>query len=274
MNAGMTVPILYTCGAFNTFNTDCTAAIVAAIEETGKIAYLQTSTSVVKREGVDRLYAFIEAEAMDRARKRIIVHLDHCTDENLIRQCIDGGWDSVMVDGSNLSLEANINLTRRMAKVAHASGVLIEGELGTIGGVEDDLSATNAQCVNVDEVVRFVDETGVDLLAIGIGNQHGLYQGIPELRFDLLAEVASLVEIPLVLHGGTGLTDDQFEQAIQFGVRKINISTELKMCFFQTIRRFINNTTEVEAGNLIEQLRSDLTDIISQRIQQFFEASR
>lgn len=221
--------------AFNVFNVETIRGIAEAAEELASKVYLQTSPSVVRTFGANRLSHLLSLFTSDLDSSRLILHLDHCTDIDLIGSCIDNGWHSVMIDGSSLSLEKNIELTRKVVAMAHQRGVLVEGELGNIAGQEDDLEHDGGTLANPDDAEVFVRETNIDLLAIGIGNKHGYYRGNDyNLRFDLLLEVHKrLPETPLVLHGGTGILPEDISTAVRYGVRKINFSTELKDCFLK-----------------------------------------
>jgi ketose-bisphosphate aldolase len=163
------------------------------------------------------------------------LHMDHGKDYKKIMACIENGFTSVMIDASEKSLDENIALTRQVVRAAHARGVSVEAELGTVAGKEDDLIHEHTACVKPENIQRFVAETEVDALAIGFGTVHGLYQKEANLRYDLITEAAALTDVPLVMHGGTGLSKTQFKRAIQCGIAKVNIGTEIKHAFARAL---------------------------------------
>mgnify|MGYP000005171096 CR=1 FL=1 len=161
----------------------------------------------------------------------VVLHLDHGASYEQTIQCLRAGFTSVMFDGSRLPIEENIAVTQQVVAAAHAVGVSVEAELGAIGGVEDGIRSDHRNLVDVNEVRRFISEVDVDALAVGIGNAHGIYHGLPNLDFDLLEQCQKLNPPPLVLHGGSGIPEDMIQKAIKIGIRKINVATELRQAF-------------------------------------------
>src|SRR5690606_32640645 len=147
-----------------------------------------------------------------------------------------------MFDGSHYPLKENIRLTKEVVKAAHAVGVSVEGELGTIGGVEDDVSVdeSEAALAKPEEAIRFYEETNVDALAIAVGTAHGMYRGEPKIRFDIIEEVSRQVDVPIVLHGGSGVPDESIQKAISLGVGKVNVNTESQVACTKTVRKLLN----------------------------------
>lgn len=222
--------------AFNVFNAESIRGIAEAASELSTKVYLQTSSSVVRTFGATRLRHLISLLTDDLHPSLLTLHLDHCSDISLISACIENGWNSVMIDGSSFSLTKNIEMTRRVVEIAHRKDVRVEGELGVIGGEEDGSNVEEDLLVHPEDVEIFVKETNIDFLAVGIGNKHGYYHEAKyKLHFDLLSEVHSRIpQIPLVLHGGTGIKPEDMREAVRLGVRKINFSTELKDCFLKS----------------------------------------
>ena len=220
----------YAVGAFNCNNMEIVQAIIAAAEAENAPVIMQASQGAIKYAGIDYIVAMANLAA-ERSRVPVALHLDHGTSFAQVMQCIRAGFSSVMIDGSKLPLEENIALTRQVLAVARAVGVSVEAELGKIGGTEDDISVADweAMLTDPEEARYFVEQTGVDSLAIAIGTAHGLYNTEPHLDLELLAEIRRRVEIPLVLHGGTGLSEEQFRAAIAGGISKINIFTDLSI---------------------------------------------
>ncbi|MBR5409750.1 MAG: ketose-bisphosphate aldolase [Clostridia bacterium] len=211
-------------GAFSVGNMEMVLGAVAAAEETGTPIILQIAEKRLAASPL-HLMAPMMVSAAKRASVPIAVHLDHGLTLGCIREAIDYGFTSVMLDCSLLPLEENIEKTREVVSVASQCGVTVEAELGVVGGNEGDTAEHKILCTDPAAAKRFCEETGVDALAVAIGNAHGNYPVLPELRFDVLEEIYHTVDTPLVLHGGTGISDDQFRRAISLGVRKINIAT-------------------------------------------------
>ena len=176
--------------------------------------------------------------------KYLYFHLDHCDDENLISQCINWKFDSVMFDGSSLPINENISRTSRIATLAHKNNVLVEGGVGVIGGVEDGFIKNGASVFNLKEAILFYENTGIDMLALGIGNSHGVYQSTENVDINLLSVFQNQLnekKANLVLHGATGLDDKQIFEAIKNGVVKVNFSTEFKILYQSVINELTNN---------------------------------
>ena len=231
----------YAVGAFNIVNELSARAVVQACEELGAPVILQTSTATVKQIGVTSLIGFIKGLA-ENAGVPVSVHLDHCKDLSLCRACIDAGWSSIMIDASHLPLNENIAQTREIVEYAAGKNVSVEGELGAIGGVEDDISVSeeDAHLASLESSIVFCKETGVDIFAPAIGTAHGLYKGEPKLNFERFEAIRKTVPQPLVVHGGTGLAPEVFKRLIGLGAAKINISTALKLAYLSGIKAFMD----------------------------------
>ena len=225
--------------AINILNYNTARATLRAAQAAGRDVILQPSTGTVKRYGVSETYSMVEG--LRRAFPvRASLHLDHCRDSALARACIDAGWDSVMMDFSALPMEENIGKTREIVLYAHERGVAVEGEVGVISGVEEDISAENAHPANYEDTVRFIRESGVDAIAPSIGTAHGFYKNAPVLNYGLTERLGKL-ETPLVVHGGTGLSPEAFHKLIRLGAAKVNISTALKQTYLGTARGELQN---------------------------------
>ena len=222
----------YAVGAFNIVNDLTAAAAIRAAEELHSPIILQTSVSTVKEIGAEHLIAML-SDLAKRASVPVAVHLDHCTDPALVRKCIDLDWSSVMIDLSKSSFEENIRVTRAIVQYADQKGVTVEGELGSIVGVEDDIvvHAGEEGLATPEGAEEFVKRTGVGAFAPAIGTAHGLYKGAPNVRFDLFDQIKRRVPCPLVVHGGTGLSEDAFRKLVAAGAAKINISTAIKIAY-------------------------------------------
>ena len=202
-----------------------------------------------------------------KSNKYLYFHLDHCMDERLITSCINWGFDSVMYDGSAFSINENISNTKEIVTLANSKGVLVEGEVGIVGGVEDGFGGGGSSIFNLDDALSFYNESGVDLLALGIGNAHGVYVTNESVDVNLLSIFQERLQIKscLVLHGATGLDDDQIMDAIKYGVVKVNLSTELKLVYQDIIVALGTRALHDEIylyERLRERLRPVLTSII------------
>lgn len=223
----------YALAAFNAPSFDAMSAIAKAAKMQGKPVIIQTSAKLVKQHGAPAV-----AQWFQTARKiwdsPCYLHLDHCMDLDLLSDCIDAGWDMVMFDGSHYDISRNIDLSQQVSAMAHKKGVAVEGEIGCIGGEEDGLSAA-ANYADPDETIRLATEGGLDCIAVGFGNVHGDYETKANLRWDIYENAYELTNLPLVLHGGSGLSDEEFARAIRAKSAKVNISTDLKKAYAQAV---------------------------------------
>jgi tagatose 1,6-diphosphate aldolase GatY/KbaY len=252
--------------AFSVYNLETTQAVVAAAERTGLPVLIQAGSSAFAHVGREPL-ARLAVEAAADAAVPIGVHLDHCRDLAEIDACLALGYSSVMFDGSALPFAENVELTRAAAERAHAAGAWVEGELGGVPGDEDTSEAALAAAMtDPDEAARFVAETGVDLLAIAVGNVHGLAAGHPtRLDLDRLGEVAEACPVPLVLHGASGVDRDVLRAAATAGVVKFNVNTELRRAFFVALERDLEADREGFAlARLLGSARADVATVAAE----------
>ena len=226
----------YAVGAFNCENMEMLRAIIAAAEELRAPVMLQTTPSTVRYASLDMFAAMAAAEAR-RATVPVCLHLDHGSSFELAVQAINAGYTSVMIDGSKLPFEENVAVSRRVADVAAAVGIPCEAELGKVGGKEDDLVAVADTNTDPMEAKAFVERTGVTSLAVAIGTAHGFYVGTPVLDKARLSEIRKVVDIPLVLHGASGLTDEDVRDCVARGICKVNFATELRKAFTDACRK-------------------------------------
>ena len=221
-------------GAFNVVLLEHAEAIVAGAESAGLPVVLQISENCVRYHGSLAPIAVASRAIADAASVPVIVHLDHIEDEELVREGIALGVDSVMFDASKLDYAANVERTRAIADFAHANGVAIEAELGEVGG-KDGVHAAGAR-TDPREASEFVQQTGVDALAIAVGTSHAMQSRVASVDRDLIARLHAAVPVPLVLHGSSGLSDDELTASIAAGMTKINISTHLNGLFTDAVR--------------------------------------
>lgn len=217
--------------AFNIWDEDSIRAVVDAAAASHCDVILQTSSRVFETMDGELIRQCAD-RCGERLGVRVYLTLDHCRDMDVIRRAVDLGWDCVMFDGSALPLERNIQLTNQACSYAHAHGVLVEAEVGQIHGVEDDIRVAQESVARVEDVYAFLQETDADWIAAAIGTSHGLYRAAPQIRYDILEQILSLTQRPFVVHGGSGLTARELERLLSYdGVRKINISTEIKQAY-------------------------------------------
>ncbi|MCX6809896.1 MAG: class II fructose-bisphosphate aldolase [Candidatus Berkelbacteria bacterium] len=222
-------------GGFNFFNYESAKAIVQAAKTTKKPTILMVSEKSVDYYGLDNLiFSFNKVKKDSEAQ--IFLHLDHGSNLELIKECINSGFDSVMFDGSNLALDQNIALSKDLRKLAHKKSVVFEAEIGHIGGREDYQITSAVFKTNPAEALMFYDQVQPDMLAVAIGNIHGPLTAIEELDFSLLAKIQDTVKRPLVLHGCSNRKPQEYQVAISEGVVKINIDTELREAFVDGIK--------------------------------------
>lgn len=229
----------YAVGAFNVENMEMMQAVVAAAEAERAPVILQTTPSTLKYAGTATFAAMARAVA-EHTRTPVAIHLDHGDSFGLCVKAAADGYTSIMIDGSKLPLEENIALVRQVAEMAACcSGrPAVEAELGRLGGKEDSLEVKPGEDLYTDpeEAARFVQETGIDSLAVAIGTAHGFYKGEPKLDFDRLAQLQAAVPVPLVLHGSSGVPDADVQRAVSSGVCKVNFATELRAAYTDAVR--------------------------------------
>ncbi len=236
----------YCVGAFNVHTLEMLQAVVEAAEETRSPLIIQSTVGTVKHLGPDYIAAAANVAA-DRSSVPIALHLDHCSDFGTIMQCIRAGYTSVMIDASHDPFDKNVEQTRKVVEAASAVGVNVEAELGRVGGVEDDIvvDERDALLADPDECAKFVELTGVHTLAPAIGTAHGIYKGDPNIDFGRIGRIAAKVPVPLVLHGGSGIPEDQVRRAVSLGMSKMNVATELRIVFSDAIKEvFAKNPDE------------------------------
>jgi fructose-bisphosphate aldolase class II len=282
----------YAIGAFNVNNMEIVQGITEAAKEVNAPLILQVSSGARKYANHTYLMKLIEA-AIIETDLPIAVHLDHGDSFELCKSCIDGGFTSVMIDGSHLPFEENIALTKKVVEYAHAHGVTVEGELGRLAGIEDavNVSAEDAQFTRPEEVEEFVGRTGVDSLAIAIGTSHGAFKfsGEPKLRFDILEEIQKkLPGFPIVLHGASsvipeyvdmvnkyggnmpgakGVPEDMLRKAASMAVCKINIDSDLRLAMTATIRKvFAETPGEFDPRKYLGPARSEIKKLVQHKL--------
>jgi fructose-bisphosphate aldolase class II len=289
----------YAIGAFNVNNMEFIQGIVDAASEENSPVILQASSSAIKYARINYLMKMVEA-AVETTDIPIAIHLDHGPDFETCKMCIDAGFTSVMFDGSKYDFEENVRLTKEVVDYAHAHGVVVEAELGTLAGVEDEVNvdADDARYTNPEQAKEFVDRTGCDSLAIAIGTSHGAYKfkGEAKLRFDILEEVKKLLpNTPIVLHGAStvipelvetcnkygadipgakGVPDEILHEASQRGVSKINVDTDLRLAMTSEIRKvFIEEPSAFDPRKYLKPGREKIKETVKHKIRDVFGSS-
>jgi len=291
----------YAIGAFNVNNMEIVQGITEAAKEENSPVILQVSAGARKYAKHIYLVKLVEAAIADTDLP-IALHLDHGESFEICKDCIDGGFSSVMIDGSKYSFEENIELTRKVVEYAHARGVTVEGELGKLAGIEDavNVSEADAQFTNPAEVEEFVSRTGVDSLAIAIGTSHGAYKfkpgQKPQLRFDILAEIEKrLPNFPIVLHGASsvpqeyvklvnqyggqmpdaiGIPEEMLREAAKMAVCKINIDSDLRLAMTASIRKhFVEHPDHFDPRQYLTDGRNAVRETVRHKIRDVLGSS-
>ncbi|USN46031.1 MAG: class II fructose-1,6-bisphosphate aldolase [Candidatus Woesearchaeota archaeon] len=279
----------YSVPAVNVNDMEVIQAAVRAAEKAKSPLIIQTSQGAIKYAGAELLREMVELLAR-RAKVPIALHLDHGRDMTIIKTCIKVGYTSIMFDGSNLSYKENIKTTKKVVSWAHAKGISVEGELGTIGGVEDGIRGEKILYTNPDDAVTFFKETGVDSLAIAIGTSHGpnKFVSTPQLQFHILKEIKERTKKPIVLHGASsvypsmlaelneyggkmkkaiGVPDAMIRKAVKLGINKINTDTDLRILFTATIREeFKKHPERFDPRDYLGPAREELEKLIMKKM--------
>lgn len=266
----------YAVGAFNVNNMEGIQAIIGAAEELNSPVIIQASQGGLKYAGVEYIAALGKLAA-NSSKVPVALHLDHGTDFEQVMQCIRNGFSSVMIDGSRFPLDENIAFTKKVVEIAHMVGVSVEAELGKIGGTEDHITVSekDATFTNPQEAKRFVEETGVDYLAIAVGTAHGVYEGEPKLDFDRIEEIRNIIDIPLVLHGSSGVPEASLKKAISLGVCKINIDTDIRASFARTVKEYLEkNPDQIDPRKILGPATETMKRTIMEKMEIFGSVNR
>jgi tagatose 1,6-diphosphate aldolase GatY/KbaY len=218
----------------------------------------------------------LSLEAIRQSKVPAILHLDHSITATEIETAILSGFNSIMADGSHLEFNQNLEFTHRMAEFAHAHGVLIEAELGRLSGSEDGLSISDyeARLTDPDQAVAFSKATGIDLLAVCIGNVHGEYKSMPKLDFSRLEQIYKSVDIPLVLHGASGLPREMITRSIELGVRKINVNTEIRAAYLAALQSSFSSPQKLDLIDIMQNAMQAMQNVVAEKIRLFGSAKQ
>lgn len=259
----------YAVGAFNVENLEFVMAVLAAAEETKSPVIMQTTPGTIKTAGLDYFYGMVKAAA-ERATVPVALHLDHGDGYDRCMKALRTGYTSVMIDGSHETFEDNIALTRSVADAGVAMGVPVEAELGKVGGKEDDGPAVEGESPYTDpiEAKEFVERTGCTSLAIGVGTAHGVYTETPHIEQSVVRAIAAAVDVPLVLHGTSGVPDEQVAEAVKNGICKVNYATELRQAYTKGYMGFMaENPTCFDPKKPGKAGMAEITKIVKVRME-------
>ncbi len=259
----------YCVPAFNVHTLEMLQAVVEAAAACESPVILQSTVGTVKHLGADYIAAAART-ASERHHVPMALHLDHCTESDIIMQCIRAGYTSLMIDASMHPFEENAARSKRVVELAAPLGINVEAELGKVGGVEDDIVVAEHEALMADpeECQRFIELTGVPTLAPAVGTAHGIYKGEPRIDFDRIGRIASLVDVPLVLHGGSGIPEEQVKRAVSLGMAKMNVATELRIAFSDAIKAvFHANPEENDPRKYMVPAKEALRAMVKEKIR-------
>ena len=266
----------YAVGAFNVENLEFVMAVLAAAEETKSPVIMQTTPGTIKSAGLDYFYGMVKAAA-ERATVPVALHLDHGDGYDRCMQALRTGYTSVMIDGSHVGFEENIALTKSVADAGKAMGVPVEAELGKVGGKEDDGPAVEGENPYTDpvEAKEFVERTGCTSLAIGVGTAHGVYTETPHIQQDVVKAIREAVDVPLVLHGTSGVPDEQVAEAVKNGICKVNYATELRQAYTKGYQAYMaENPTCFDPKKPGKAGMAEITKIVKIRMENLGSVGR
>lgn len=267
----------YGVPAINVFNDLTLEAVLAAAVQSSSPLIVQTSVKTVKSIGSDVLYG-MWTSMTEGIEVPVTLHLDHCPERAVITECLARGWNSVLFDASHLSVEENTRQTIEVVAEARRYGAHVEGEIESITGVEDGIgSDTVARRQDLRVALDFLERTQVDVFAPSIGNAHGTYRAAPELDFQRVSDIVAAHPVPIALHGGSGLSDQQFHELIDRGCAKVNISTALKETFMKSNLAFLRDTEakgKWDPPSLFGAVRQDVIDLARSLMELFGSAGR
>ncbi|MFH0819599.1 MAG: class II fructose-1,6-bisphosphate aldolase [bacterium] len=271
----------YAIGAFNTVNLEVTLAIIRAAVAKHSPIIVQVSETTIKYAGLKPITHIVETIAKNEAvNVPVALHLDHGKSFRSVAECINSGFSSIMIDASDLPLDENIVLTKQAVDYARKRDVWAQGEIGRVKGIEEAISVSEreASMTTPEEAMTFVQKTGVDTLAVAIGNVHGIWKmrkGVPKLDLKRLKDISREITIPLVLHGASGLPQDEIQKAIAAGITIINIDTELRLAFTETLRTTLRENQEMyDPREVLTPSIEAIQRVVEEKIEMFGSKGR
>ena len=249
--------------ATNFYNFETITGVMQAASSMNMPIILQASPSTIRYLGVDMTAAIARA-AIKKHEVKGWLHLDHAESVDLIKQCLDAGFDSVMIDASEKPFEANVDITSEVVELAKSYGANVEAELGYVAKLGQ--SHEKEGFTRPEEAKSFAEQTGIDALAVAIGSAHGFYKKEPNLDLNLLSEIHQTADCALVLHGGSGIPDSQLQEAIRRGIRKINVATEIKDIFMQTLQNDLRDNDEIDLRKVFPPAINRVSELVKQKL--------
>lgn len=257
----------YAIGAFNIENMEMAMAAVKAAEDLNSPILLQTTPGTVDYATLELYFANVKAIA-DKAKVPVAIHLDHGSSFELAMQALRVGYTSIMIDGSHLPFDENVAVSRCVVDACRPNHVPVEAELGKVGGKEDKLDGVdNNPYTEPVEAKQFVEETDVDYLAVAVGTIHGIYKGEPKIDMIRLSEISDMVSVPLVLHGTSGVPDDQVREAIKHGICKVNYATDLSIAYTKGTRANLLDENVIDPKKYGEAGMKEVYELVSDKIK-------
>lgn len=248
--------------AVNFYNFETLKGLLLAAKATNSSLILQLSESSLQYLGLEPAIAMARA-MLKEYNVEGWVHLDHGSSITIVQQCLDAGFDSVMIDASEKSFDENVRITKEAVKIAERYNANVEAELGYIAKLNQ---SQNIEPTSAEDARRFVEATGINALAIAIGNAHGFYKETPKLRLDRLKEIRNVTNCALVLHGSSGIPDDQLQEAIRCGISKINLATETKNAFMKKLQNLLADTDEIDLRKIFPKAIDEVTALITKKL--------
>ena len=257
----------YAVGAFNAENMEMVQAIIDAAEELDAPVIIQTTPGTVRYANLELYLANVSAAAKS-AKVPVAMHLDHGDSFGLAMQALRTGYTSIMIDGSKEVLEKNIALTKSVVDACKPSNIPVEGELGKVGGKEDDMESSGTGYTDPEEAVEFVNRTGVSSLAVGVGTAHGVYATTPVLNTELISVLREKIDVPLVLHGASGLSNEAVQDCIRRGMCKVNFATELRIAYTEAVQKYLSeNPKTIDPKKYGSAARKAVKELVIGRIR-------
>ncbi len=267
----------YAVGAFNFTNMETFQAIISAASELKSPVIVQTSEGTIKYMGLEYISAMVQSAAK-KEKIPIALHLDHGGSVDMVKDCIKAGYTSLMIDGSAMKFEENVAITKKVIALAKKAKVPVEAELGKLGVISDFIMSTadaSMFLTNPKEAARFVKETNVDFLAIAIGTAHGPFKKEPKLDFERMIEIKELLKMPLVMHGASGVPDRDVKRAVECGINKININTDIRQEFSRAIKDvFAKKPDTFKIRAYLEPARNAAEELVKRKIELFGSAGK
>lgn len=257
----------YAVGAFNAENMEMVQAIISAAEKLNAPVMIQTTPGTVRYASLELYLANVRAAA-NSAKVPVVMHLDHGDCFSLAMQALRAGYTSIMIDGSKEIFKKNVELTKSVVEACKPSGIPVEGELGRVGGKEDDTESSGTGYTDPEEAVEFVERTGVSSLAVGVGTAHGVYSATPVLNTELIGVLRKRISVPMVLHGASGLSVEAVQECVRRGICKVNFATELRIAYTRSVKEYLaKNPDTIDPKKYGASARTAVKELVISRIK-------